>query len=37
MGKCRHRRCALLKVGKDKIDIQYIDQDGYVGYKQTWS
>ncbi|MEA2204133.1 MAG: hypothetical protein QOE77_909 [Blastocatellia bacterium] len=28
---------ALLKVGKDKIDIQYIDQDGYVGYKQTWS
>lgn len=28
---------ALLNVGKDKIDIQYIDQDGYVGYKQTWS
>jgi predicted phosphodiesterase len=27
---------ALLKVSKDKIDIQYIDQDGFVGYQQTW-
>jgi hypothetical protein len=28
---------ALLKVGADKIDIQYIDQDGFVGYTQTWT
>ena len=28
---------ALLKVSADKIDIQYIDQDGFVGHKQTWS
>lgn len=28
---------ALLKVGADKIDIQYIDQDGFVGFTQTWS
>ncbi|MDX6613017.1 MAG: hypothetical protein QOD75_2203 [Blastocatellia bacterium] len=28
---------ALLQVGPDKIDIQYIDQDGFVGYTQTWS
>ena len=28
---------ALLKVSADKIDIQYIDQDGFVGFNQTWS
>lgn len=28
---------ALLKVTSAQIDIQYIDQDGYVGHAQTWS
>ena len=27
---------ALLKVTPQQIDIQYIDQDGFVGFKQTW-
>lgn len=28
---------ALLKVSPAKIDIQYIDQDGFVGHTQSWS
>lgn len=28
---------ALLKVSPAKIDIQYIDQDGFVGHTQTWA
>ncbi len=28
---------ALLKVSPAQIDIQYIDQDGFVGHTQTWS
>jgi len=28
---------ALLKVSAAKIDIQYIDQDGFVGHQQTWA
>jgi calcineurin-like phosphoesterase family protein len=28
---------AVLKVSGQKIDIEYIDQDGYVGYRETWT
>jgi hypothetical protein len=28
---------ALLKITPDQIDIQYIDQDGFVGHQQTWN
>jgi hypothetical protein len=28
---------ALMKVTPAQIDIQYIDQDGFVGHTQTWS
>jgi hypothetical protein len=28
---------ALLKISPAKIDIQYVDQDGFVGHTQTWS
>lgn len=28
---------ALLTISSDKIEIQYIDQDGFVGHTQTWS
>ena len=28
---------ALLSIDNDKIDIQYIDQDGTVGFKETWT
>jgi hypothetical protein len=28
---------AMLHVGPKKIDIEYIDQDGKIGYKDTWA
>ncbi|HEX3086044.1 MAG TPA: hypothetical protein VHP99_16040, partial [Pyrinomonadaceae bacterium] len=28
---------ALLTISANKIEIQYIDQDGVVGHTQTWS